>query len=426
MNPSTTPDIVIIPLTEKARADEPSDMDFLVRITVPEVHLAGERPLLNLGLVVDRSGSMSGIKLKKAKKAAGYCVDQLLPDDLVSVVIFDDRVEVLVPPTPGSERPNIKKALETIRSGGSTALHAAWVRGGRLVAENLEPRKINRVILLTDGLANVGETDPQVFFTQAEGLYQHGISTTTIGVGNDFNEDLLVGMAKAGGGNSWFVEGPEDFQRIFETEMGVLLREVCSKVRLGLEPAEGVQILDVLNDFDRTASGKYRLPNLLAGESLDVLVRVRLPGGPLGRAPVFQATMGWAFQGSSEERSFQKEAYIVYAPAAELEGQENHREVVKIRQLLGSARARRQAMAEIDAGELAAARKTLRNWLNSSLMLFQTTQDPELSQDSQELDALLKEMEDITNLKLSRKKMAYSSNYRQRGRTTFSSKNEDI
>lgn len=426
MTPSIIPDIVIIPVTEKARADEPSEMDFLVRITVPEIHLAGERPLLNLGLVVDRSGSMSGIKLKKAKNAAGYCVGQLLPDDLVSVVIFDDRVEVLVPPTPGSERQRIKKALETIRSGGTTALHAAWVRGGRLVAENLDPRKINRVLLLTDGLANVGETDPRVFCTQAEGLYQRGISTTTIGVGNDFNEDLLVGMAKAGGGNSWFVEGPEDFQRIFETEMGVLLREVCTKVSLGFEPAEGVQILDILNDFDRTATGKYRLPNLLAGESLDVLVRVRLPGGPVGRSPVFQATLGWTFQGSSEEQSYQKEAYIVYAPAAEVEGQENHREVEKISQLLGSARARRQAMAEMDAGELAAARETLRSWSNVSWMLSQATKDPDLLQDAQELNDLLRELDDMTDLRFSRKKMAYESLYRQRGRKTSSSKNDDL
>jgi Ca-activated chloride channel family protein len=399
-------------------------MDFLVRLTVPEIPMAGDRPRLNLGLVVDRSGSMSGRKLKNAKKAAGYCVDQLMPEDLVSIVIFDHRVKVLVPPAPGSERQRIKETLEAVGSGGSTALHAAWVAGGKKVAENLDPHSMNRVILLTDGLANVGETDPQVFVSQAEGLFRRGLSTTTIGVGNDFHEDLLVAMAKAAGGNSWFVEGPEDFQRIFETEMGGLLREVCTRVSLGLDPAEGVKIQDVLNDFDRTGTGKYRLPSLLAGESLEVVVRVLLPGGRLGQAPVFRATLGWAGQGSAERRYAHQEAFIAYVPADEAATQEQHQEVLKIRQLLGSARARRQAMAEMDAGQYDAARETLGREVKISLVLNQTVRAPELAQDSQELDMLLKGMEDSTDLKVTRKKMAYESLYRQRGRKTSPPKKE--
>jgi len=298
MNEVNRPEIVIIPLAGKARVEGPSEMDFLVRLTVPEVPISSERTRLNLGLVLDRSGSMSGRKLKYAKKAACYCVDQLLPEDLVSIVIFDNEVEVLVPPVSGNERNKIKKTIGSVRSGGSTALYAAWVTGGKQVAENLDPKYVNRIILLTDGLANEGVTNTEVFVSRAEGLFNRGISTTTIGVGNDFNEDLLVAMARAAGGNSWFVEGPEDFQRIFETEMGGLLREVCTRVSLGIDPADGVEILDVLNDFDRTSTGKYRLPNLLAGESLDVLVRVRLPGGPGGRAPAFKAVVGWTSQGS--------------------------------------------------------------------------------------------------------------------------------
>ncbi len=416
MNAAGRPDIVIIPLAEKARSEGPSEMDFLLRLTVPEFPVDGDRLRLNLGLVLDRSGSMSGRKLKKAKKAAGYCIDQLMAEDLVSIVIFDERVKVLVPPTPGRERQRIKEALETVHPGGSTALHAAWVSGGKKVAENLDPRSMNRVILLTDGLANVGETDPQVLVSQAEGLFRRGISTTTIGVGNDFHEDLLVAMAKAAGGNSWFVEGPEDFQRIFETEMGGLLREVCTRVSLGLEPAKGVKILDVLNGFERTGTGKYRLPNLLAGESLDILVRVILPGGPRGQASVFQATVGWTAPGSDERRYACEEGLIAYAPADETVTQEQHQEVLKIRQLLGSARARRQAIAEMDAGKFTAARETLEREIQISLNLCQCMPDPELAQDSRELENLLKGMEDRTDLKTIRKKMAYESLYRQRGR----------
>ncbi len=355
MNEPIRPEITIIPITEKARTEGTSEVDFLLRLTVPELGITEKRPSLNLGLVLDRSGSMSGRKLQNAKMAAAFCVDQLQPEDFVSIVIFDDNVEVLVPAASGIERQRVKEALAMIRSGGSTALFDAWITGGRQVAEKLDPNYVNRVILMTDGLANVGETRPEVFVTKAAGLFERGISTTTIGVGNDFNEDLLVAMAGAAGGNSWFVEGPEDFQRIFSTEMGNLLREVCRRVSLGLEPAGGVKILDVLNDFDRTSTGKYRLPNLLAGESLDIIVRVLLPGGLSGQAPVFKATAGWVNQGSEERQYAAEETSITYAPADEVQVQENHPEVVKARQLLGSARARRQAMAEMDAGNIVPA-----------------------------------------------------------------------
>jgi hypothetical protein len=100
-------------------------------------------------------------------------------------------------------------------------------------------RCLNRVLLITDGLANVCVTDPEVIVSQAKGLYERGIATGTIGVGNKFNEDLLVAMAKGAGGNGWFVEGPEDFQRIFETEMEGLLRETCSKDGMKLSQRKG-------------------------------------------------------------------------------------------------------------------------------------------------------------------------------------------
>lgn len=416
MNEPKRPEITIIPIIEKAPAERTSEMDFLLRLTLPEIETSGKRPLLNLGLVLDRSGSMSGRKLKNAKMAAAYCVYQLQPKDFVSIVIFDDNVEVLVPAASGNERQRIKEALTMVRSGGTTALFTAWVVGCRQVAEKLDPNYVNRVILMTDGLANVGETNPEVFVTRAAGLFERGISTTTIGVGNDFNEDLLVAMAGAAGGNSWFVEGPGDFQRIFSTEMGNLLREVCRRVSLGLEPAGGVRILDVLNDFDRTSTGKYRLPNLLAGESLDIVVRVLLPGRPFVQAPVFKATIGWVGHGSEERRYATGETFISYVFAEEAEAQENHQEVVKARQLLGSARARRQAMAEMDAGNYLPAQAILEDWAISSQALSSKLNAPELARDSLELTQIREKLQNREEAGYARKKMMYERYYRSTGK----------
>lgn len=134
------PKIEVFPLKEKALADGPSEMDFLIRITAPEIETEKDRPKLNLGLVLDRSGSMSGRKLKNAKRAACYCVDQLLPTDRISVTVFDNEVEVIVPTTLASKRSSIRELINRVRPGDTTALHAAWVHGGKTGGRVLGPK----------------------------------------------------------------------------------------------------------------------------------------------------------------------------------------------------------------------------------------------------------------------------------------------
>ncbi len=199
----------------------------------------------------------------------------------------------------------IKEGIRTIQSGGSTALHEAWVKGSKQVAECLDEKCLNRVILMTDGQANEGMTETKTIVKQAGGLYKRGVSTSTIGVGNDFNEDLLVSMARASGGNSWFVEGSADFQRIFAKEMEGLLKEVCAQVSLGLKTRKGLNLFDVLNDFDTDKNAKYGLPNLTACELLGIVLKVRLPGGEKGKHTAFSSVVGWTPQGGGE-RSYLK------------------------------------------------------------------------------------------------------------------------
>ena len=196
-----TPSIQLIPLRAAVSTERESTLDVLVRIIAPTVDRPTTRPSLNLSLVIDRSGSMDGDKIAFARQAAAFAVEQLLPQDRVSVVIFDDEVQTLVPSTLVENRQMILEAIRRIQAGGSTALHEAWRQGGLQVSHHLDREHLNRVILLSDGLANVGETNPDVIATDVHKLAGLGVSTTTMGVGDDYNEDLMAAMAKSGDGN---------------------------------------------------------------------------------------------------------------------------------------------------------------------------------------------------------------------------------
>ncbi len=416
MSRSINLNVEATPLREKAPMESASEMDFLIRITAPERATEKLRPQLNLGLVLDRSGSMSGRKIGKAKEAACYCVDQLLETDRISITIFDDAVDVIVPTMLTQDRRRIKKEIRKVESRGSTALHEAWVAGARQVAECADKRAVNRVILITDGLANVGITDPEIIVSQAKGLYERGIATSTIGVGNDFNEDLLVAMAKGAGGNSWFVEGPEDLQRLFETEMEGLLRETCSKVGMRIDLAEGVELLDVLNDFERSADGSFCLPGLLAGEPLDIVVRLKLAEGTPGLFHCFSFIIDWTEHGSGERLSVEGSAGITYAPEKEAVALNQNREVEKAVSLLESARLKRKATEYMDRGEYGLAWMSLREQSQRLGAIAATSGDESIVAEVQALDRLSKSIEDQKDLSYTRKSMSYQSSYAQRGR----------
>ncbi|MGK7874034.1 MAG: VWA domain-containing protein [Xenococcaceae cyanobacterium] len=161
------PQIVLIPLRPAVCSDRPTVLDVLVRITPPEVEVTqNRRPTLNIGFVIDRSGSMAARnKLNYARQAVCYGIEQLLPSDRLSVTIFDNKVQTLIPSTLANNKASFTRLVQNVKSGGSTALHAGWVQGGIQVSQDLTA-ELNRIILLSDGLANVGETNPDLIASE--------------------------------------------------------------------------------------------------------------------------------------------------------------------------------------------------------------------------------------------------------------------
>ncbi len=198
------------------------------------------RPPINVSLVIDRSGSMTGAKIEQAKEAAILALSRLSRQDRVSVVAFDHRVEVVVPAGPFEDFNEMRRRIEAIGPGGQTAIYAAVRQAGQSVGEATSPDRVSRVVLMSDGQANVGPSSPADLEELGRELGGHGISVTTIGLGLDYSEELMTRLALASDGNHAFVENPEQLADIFNKEFGDVLSVVGQDVDIDIDCPEGV------------------------------------------------------------------------------------------------------------------------------------------------------------------------------------------
>ncbi|MFO0959186.1 MAG: VWA domain-containing protein [Isosphaeraceae bacterium] len=339
------------PHVPAACSDEAVTIDVLVRLTAAVEGRLPTRPALNLGLVIDRSGSMAaGRKLEHAKQAAIFAVEQLLPTDRVSVTAYDSDVNIIVPSTTTAEKDSILAQVRAIQPGSATALHAGWKAGATQVIEHARPGMLNRVLLLSDGLANQGLSDPTAIADEARQVAEGGVSTTTLGVGDDYNEDLMESMARQGHGNYYFIEDPAQLADIFQTELHDLMALVGHRVSLGIEPSTGVQVVEILNDFDRLNTGRWKLPNLVAGSPIRALVRLRIEPRP-GRSTIAAFRLAWDVP-KGDRRTIRVEALeLPSVSKANWERLDQERDVIEQAGLLMSARARREAALAMERGE---------------------------------------------------------------------------
>jgi Ca-activated chloride channel family protein len=363
------PVIELIPERAAVRTDSSTELHVLVRLVPPVPPTETRRPALNIALVIDRSGSMSGAKLRAAKAAATYAVQQLTADDRVSVITYDGEVQTIVPSTLAVDKMSILRAIERIESGGSTALHDGWVEGGVQVSRHLDPQRLNRVILLTDGQANVGETNADRIASDVHGLATRGVTTSTMGLGNDYNEDLLEAIATSGDGNYYFIEGAADLERIFASELKGIMATVGHTVSLGIEPQGGAKVMDVLNDLKRNEYDRLLLPNLIAGNAIEVVVKLQVPAQKQ-ESDVCFFRLAWNTAQSaaksstatgkehSTKRQVMREALVLPAVASSVwAALPEATQVSQAVALLEVARMRQKAIEEMERGDIAAARQ---------------------------------------------------------------------
>lgn len=261
------PELTITPLKQGIPA-EGGTLELLVTTQVDFPEVSVDRKPLNLALVIDRSGSMSGAPLEGAKEAARTAVSMLMPGDWVSVVTFDDQVHTPVPLIRVSQdREAIYSAISAIRAGGTTALFAGWAEGLSQVLACPEDEVLSRVILLSDGMANHGVTDPGAIATDVSQAVAHQVTTTSMGLGRNYDELLLRTLADAGNGNYVFIEDAAAIVPAFEQELAGIGALRGRNVRLAALPGSGLRI-----ERSRFAPAPAGEVANLAGVGLPVLV----------------------------------------------------------------------------------------------------------------------------------------------------------
>lgn len=255
-----------------------------VGLTGFELPSKEQRPAVNVAIVLDKSGSMQGDKIAQAKSAAIEAVGRLRDDDIVSIVVYDNGVNVLVPATKASDRETIIAEINKINAGGGTALFAGVSKGAAELRKFKQDDKVNRVILLSDGIANVGPSSTAELSSLGESLLKEGISVSTLGLGLNYNEDLMTGLASASNGNHAFIENAQDLVGVFNNEFDDLLSVVATDFEIEVQVNDDVRPVRVLGSNADIDGNKVTLPlaQLYSKQLRYFVIEIEVQPGELG------------------------------------------------------------------------------------------------------------------------------------------------
>ncbi len=318
---------------------------------------------INVGLVLDRSGSMEGeSKFPLAVQAIEQALRLLQPHDRFTLLVFDNVVDVIasnVLATPPAKRAAVKQ-LREIGPRGGTDLYAGWMTAAAQMLEQLSRDSVNRVLLLTDGQANAGMTEPTGLVTAAEALRARGIATTAFGVGDDFDERLLRDIAHAGGGQFYFIDTPTQIPEMITSELGEALEVVRRNAALTITLPPGADA-ELLNQYRTTyAQGDHELRvelgDLTSGQEITLVVRLTFPEDREGATTLVRAAIAGTDALLSEA---EVELMWTYANHTANDAQPRLTTVDREVATLYAARARAEATEANRQGDYRTARRVL-------------------------------------------------------------------
>jgi Ca-activated chloride channel family protein len=346
-------------------------LSLLVELTAPAAlpsAAAGERGPRTLVVVLDRSGSMSGSRLDGARRALLDLVDRLDPVDNFGLVTFDNHVQIVVPAGPMADKPAIKQRIAAIHSGGSTDLSSGYLRGiqeaTRALGTSDRPGRGATVLLISDGHANAGVTDPTTLGGVAATAAGHRITTTTVGFGLGYDEALLGAIAAGGNGNELFAETADDAVAAIAGELDGLLAQTAQAASVLVRMSPVCRKALVVNELPVTGTADgilVELGGFFAGEVRRMVLTFDVPGiEALGLAEIATLEFSWVELPGLVQQQVSVPVCVNVAPADVAAGRVPDPAVRAELSYLQAQREKRAATEAMTAGDVAGARESLR------------------------------------------------------------------
>ena len=371
---------------------------------------------INLALVLDHSGSMEGAKIEKAREAACIAIDQLEPSDIFSLVQFDDQVDVLIPAQPVEDKERLKEVVNRIVPGGSTALYAGVQEGAHQLRKYFDEKNVNRVILVSDGIANVGPSSPSELAELGRELREKDSSVTTVGLGDDYNEDVMASIAEASGANYYYVKDAEKLPGIFEKELGEVKNAVAQNIEIIIELPDGVEPIEIVGMPDAHFEGNkatIRLGSFYASQHRDLLVRCRVKSTQGDSAEIGRVHVAYAAPGDGKDCQSDAVAVVKFTDQQGDSEKSVNASVATQVALTENAATRQRALELQDAGKYKDAADLLKAQAGADAKLAPALKNEKLATEAAALGSVAGQLDADTPMGNEQRKAFQYENYNQ-------------
>lgn len=341
-----------------------------------------KRAPLNLSIVIDKSGSMMGGKLDQVKQAAKMLVNNMNEQDVLSIVTYDTQIKVILPASYVNDKNDIIQRINQIHASGNTNLFGGVTEGYNQLRTFKSDSRINKILLLSDGLANVGVINPSAISNYTTQMNYQGLGISTVGVGTDYNENLMVSIAEKAGGNYYYINEPMQLAEVFKKELNMISQTVAKNLRIEITLPDGVDLIKIYGNPRFTRSGNiiYINPSDISrGIKSAYLLELKAENGK-GLQDLANVSLNYNSPALNRTFNEAKKVRIKIDPGAGGQDPLANRMVLKYHTKYQLSEANYVAADELDKGDNSAARTKLEQAYNEAKKAQEKLKDAEIAE----------------------------------------------